>query len=138
VDVLLGVGLGVVVGLGFFVGLGLGVLDSRGVDVGVGVIEVVGVGVGLAVGVTWMIGADVAVGVLTGDGTTIGSAAAGLPPEKRATPNQPAPAVRATRVAMGTRRLRSGERGTYMAIGRTRPQADDQPTGQSRVIRTAG
>jgi hypothetical protein len=81
----------------------------------------VGVGVGLDVGVTGVTGVDGTTGSLVGDGTTIGLAAAGLPPEKKVMPSAPAPMVRMATVATGTRRLRSGERGTYMAIRRTTP-----------------
>jgi hypothetical protein len=114
-DVCVGFGLGVCVG--FFVGLG--VLVADGVDVAVG--SSVGCSVAVGVGIGLNVGVDGAAGVLLGDGTTIGSAAAGLPPEKKVMPSAPAPKVRTTTVATGTRRRRSGERGTYMAIGRSTP-----------------
>jgi hypothetical protein len=126
-----GVGLGVGVFVGFGVFVGLGVLVATGVDRGVGVTIglgffglCVGVGVGVEVGRTCGSGS---VGVTTtgatvGDGTTVGPAApAGLPPETKVKPMATAPVARATRTDAGTRLLRSGERGTYMTIGRSRP-----------------
>jgi hypothetical protein len=112
--------------LGFFVWVALGVLDSVGLDVGfgpsgvvVGSTIAVAVGVGIDVGVTGVNGTAGVVGAAVGDGATIGSAAAGLPPEKKVMPSRPAPLVSTTVAAMGTRRRRRGERGTYMAIGRS-------------------
>jgi hypothetical protein len=120
--------------LGEYVGLGELVCVGEDVAVGssVGCSVTVGVGVGssvgIDVGVTGVIGVEGATGLLVGDGTTIGLAAAGLPPEKKVTPPRPAPAISTVAVAMGTRRRRSGERGTYMAIGRRRaPRSINRP-----------